>query len=55
LLSDLVERGLDPKKGMLFVLDGSNALGKTARSVFGEVLVPRCIRHKNQPQTSPRA
>ena len=26
LLSDLVERGLDPEQGMLFVLDGSKAL-----------------------------
>ena len=28
LLSDLVERGLDPEQGMLFVLDGSKALRK---------------------------
>ena len=26
LLSDLVERGLDPEQGMLFVLDGSKTL-----------------------------
>ena len=25
LLSDLVERGLDPEQGMLFVIDGSKA------------------------------
>jgi putative transposase len=37
LLSDLVERGLDPEQGMLFVLDGSKALRKAVRSVFGEV------------------
>ena len=37
LLSDLVERGLDPEQGMLFVIDGSKALRKAVRSVFGEV------------------
>ena len=31
LLSDLVERGLDPEQGMLFVLDGSKALRKAVR------------------------
>ena len=46
LLSDLVERGLDPEQGMLFVIDGSKALRKAIRSVFGEVPVQRCIRHK---------
>jgi putative transposase len=45
LLSDLVERGLDPEQGMLFVLDGSKALRRAVRSVFGEVPVQRCIRH----------
>src|SRR6516165_5534781 len=45
LLSDLVERGLDPEQGMLFVLDGSKALRKAVRTVFGEVPVQRCVRH----------
>ena len=45
LLSDLVERGLDPEQGMLFVIDGSKALRKAVRSVFGEVPVQRCVRH----------
>ena len=40
LLADLVERGLDPEQGMLFVLDGSKALRKAVRSVFGEVPGP---------------
>jgi Transposase, Mutator family len=31
---------------MLFVLDGSKALRKAVRSVFGQVPVQRCIRHK---------
>jgi putative transposase len=48
LLSDLVERGLDPEQGMLFVIDGSKALRKAVRSVFGEVPVQRCVRHKER-------
>ena len=30
---------------MLFVLDGSKALSKAVRSVFGEVPVQRCLWH----------
>ena len=45
LLSDLVERGLDPQQGILFVIDGSKALRKAIRHVFGEAPVQRCIRH----------
>jgi transposase-like protein len=48
LLSDLVERGLDPEQGILFVLDGGKALRKAVRAVFGEVPVQRCIRHKER-------
>jgi putative transposase len=48
LLSDLVERGLDPEQGMLFVIDGAKALRKALRSVFGEVPVQRCVRHKER-------
>jgi putative transposase len=48
LLSDLVERGLDPEQGMLFVVDGAKALRKAIRSVFGEVPVQRCVRHKER-------
>jgi putative transposase len=48
LLSDLVERGLDPEQGMLFVIDGSKALRKGIRSVFGDVPIQRCIRHKER-------
>jgi transposase-like protein len=47
LLSDLVDRGLDPAQGMLFVIDGSKALRKAIRAVFGErVPVQRCQVHK---------
>src|SRR4029077_20106158 len=35
LLSDLVERGLDPEQGILFVIDGAKALRKAIRIVFG--------------------
>jgi putative transposase len=49
LLSDLVERGLDPAQGMLFVIDGSKALRKAIRTVFGEgVPVQRCVCHKER-------
>jgi putative transposase len=48
LLSDLVERGLDPEQGMLFVLDGSKALRRAVRNVFGEVPVQRCLWHKER-------
>jgi putative transposase len=53
LLSDLVERGLDPEQGMLFVLDGSKALRKAVRSVFGEVPVQRCLWHYADPAFMP--
>jgi len=53
LLSDLVERSLDPEQGMLFVLDGSKALRKAVRSVFGEVPVQRCLWHYADPAVMP--
>ena len=49
LLSDLVERGLDPEQGILFVIDGSKALRKAIRDVFGQdAPVQRCVRHKER-------
>jgi putative transposase len=48
LLSDLVERGLDPEQGILFVIDGAKALRKAIRTVFGDAPVQRCIRHKER-------
>jgi len=49
LLSDLVDRGLDPQQGMLFVIDGAKALRKAIRTVFGEhAEIQRCIRHKER-------
>jgi len=49
LLADLVDRGLDPKQAILFVIDGGKALRKAIRDVFGEhALVHRCQRHKER-------
>src|SRR6266849_3341126 len=48
LLADLVERGLDPEQGILFVIDGAKALRKAIRSVFGEAPIQRCVRHKER-------
>jgi transposase-like protein len=48
LLSDLVERGLDPEQGILFVIDGAKALRKAIRTVFGDAPVQRCARHKER-------
>ena len=49
LLSDLVERGLDPEQAILFVIDGGKALRRAIKDVFGEhALVHRCHRHKER-------
>jgi transposase-like protein len=48
LLADLVERGLDPEQGILFVIDGAKALRKAIRNVFGAAPVQRCVRHKER-------
>lgn len=49
LLEDLMERGLDPNQPMLFVIDGSKALRKAIREVFGsDAPVQRCRVHKQR-------
>jgi transposase-like protein len=49
LLDNLVERGLDPQRSYLFVIDGSKALRKAIRDTFGNrVLVQRCQEHKRR-------
>lgn len=49
LLADLVDRGLDIEQGLLFVIDGSKALRKAVRQVFGhQVPVQRCVQHKER-------
>ena len=62
LLSDLVDRGLDVEQGVLFVIDGSKALRKAIRQVFGnDVPVQRCVqaqgaqRARPSPRARPRA
>ena len=52
LLADLVDRGLDPDQGILFVIDGAKALRRAIKDVFGEhALVHRCHRHKERNVT----
>lgn len=47
LLEDLVERGLDPQRRYLVVLDGSKALRAAVQKVFGDrAEVQRCQLHK---------
>ena len=47
LLQDLVRRGLDPQKKILFVIDGSKALRSAIDQVFGgQHPVQRCRNHK---------
>jgi putative transposase len=46
LVADLVDRGLDASKGVLFVIDGGKALAKAIRAAFGsKALIQRCRRH----------
>jgi putative transposase len=47
LLEDIVARGVDPKRKMLFVIDGSKALRAAINAVFGaDQPVQRCRAHK---------
>jgi transposase-like protein len=47
LLENLVERGLDPQRKRLFVIDGSKALRAAIDAVFGSRNpVQRCRHHK---------
>jgi putative transposase len=47
LLADLIDRGLKFHSGLLAVIDGSKALRKALKTVFGHhVLVQRCQVHK---------
>ena len=58
LLSDLVERGLDPEQGMLFVLDGSKALRKAVQPCSARVpvklsMAQRTERHRPAARARP--
>jgi putative transposase len=47
LLEDIVARGVDPQRKMLFVIDGSKALRAAINAVFGaQQPVQRCRAHK---------
>jgi len=47
LLNNLVGRGVDAQRSTLFVIDGSKALRKAIRRVFGDyAIVQRCQVHK---------
>jgi putative transposase len=49
LVADLVDRGLDASRGVLFVIDGGKALSKAIRAAFGpKALIQRCRRHKER-------
>ncbi|HGY90859.1 MAG TPA: IS256 family transposase [Planctomycetes bacterium] len=47
LLEDLIDRGLDPKRNRLFVIDGAKALKKGIKAIFGKhAAIQRCQIHK---------
>ena len=46
--ADLVDRGLDPQRRYLVVMDGSKALRAGVVRVFGERVVQRCQIHKRR-------
>ena len=47
LLTDLLERGLQYNDGLLAIIDGSKALRRALKDVFGQnVLIQRCQVHK---------
>jgi putative transposase len=49
LLQELIERNLKSDEPFLFVLDGSKALKKAVRKVFGDRFpIQRCVRHKER-------
>ncbi len=49
LLTDLIERGLDPNRTILVVIDGAKALRKAVLEVFGaRALLHRCHAHKKR-------
>lgn len=49
LLEDLVERGVRTARAILVVIDGSKALYKAVRAIFGQrALLQRCQEHKKR-------
>src|ERR1700719_3163834 len=52
LLADLLERGLNPNRAILVVIDGAKALHKAVIETFGaRVLIHRCHAHKKRNVT----
>jgi transposase-like protein len=49
LLEDLIERGLNPNRAILVVIDGAKALRRAVIDTFGErALIHRCHTHKKR-------
>ncbi len=48
LLDHLIERGLDPEKKYLFIIDGSKALSSAIRKKFAGSEIQRCQLHKRR-------
>ncbi len=46
LLDSMIERGVDPALGILFILDGAKALTKAVRDRFPNAVIQRCRVHK---------
>jgi putative transposase len=52
LLGELVERGLDPERSLLLIIDGAKALHKAVVEVFGShALIQRCREHTKRNVT----
>jgi putative transposase len=52
LLEELIERGLDPNRVILVVIDGAKALRRAVLDTFGErALIQRCQAHKKRNVT----
>ena len=51
LLSDLIERGLDPEQGILFVIDGAKALRKRSARSSARRPCSGALRHKERNVT----
>jgi len=48
LVSRLVSRGFEAKRGLLAVLDGADALKKAVLTFFADAVIQRCLVHKER-------
>ena len=54
MLDNLIERGLDPERPRLYIVDGAKALSKAIRRTFGRAAaLQRCQVHKGRNITGP--